>query len=79
MLIKKINGIKSVDFKVEASGFGVVNWNGNMSVYSSEAGITVSNHRVPKLKNFDIFKRKEFINKDNEKINNDFIVFSYGM
>lgn len=57
--MKKISGIKSVDFKIEANGFGVINWNGNASLYSEQAKKFVENHTLPKLRNVDIFKVKK--------------------
>ncbi|WP_227430502.1 type I-Fv CRISPR-associated protein Cas7fv [Psychrobacter sp. I-STPA6b] len=48
--MSKITGIKSVDFKVTACGYGVVNWNGPTSL--SNEGKTVDNHTLPKLRGF---------------------------
>jgi hypothetical protein len=48
--MKKITGIKSVDFKIEASGEGVVNWNGGFTVSSD--GTNINNHSFPKLRGF---------------------------
>ena len=66
--MKQINGIRSVDFKIEAKGFGVVNWNGNASLYSPQAGKTVENHTLPKLRGLDIFKVKSMIDVENAKL-----------
>ena len=49
--MSKITGIKSVDFKVIASGFGVVNWNGPTSLVGNN-GQTVDNHSMPKLRGY---------------------------
>jgi len=40
--MKKISGIKSVDFAIKAEGFGVVNWNGSATINSLQAGKEVS-------------------------------------
>lgn len=48
--MKKITGIKSVDFKITAVGHGVVNWNGPTSL--SNEGKTVDNHTLPKLRGY---------------------------
>lgn len=67
--MKKIIGIKSVDFKIEASGFGVVNWNSTASLYSKQAGKTLNNHSLPKMRGVDIFKIKGFDDiNDNVKL-----------
>ncbi|WP_407579537.1 type I-Fv CRISPR-associated protein Cas7fv [Citrobacter koseri] len=58
--MKNISGIKSVDFKISAEGFGVVNWNGNISVFSEKAGKVVNNHMLPKLRNLDLMRVKKF-------------------
>lgn len=47
----KVTGIKSVDFKVEAIGNGVVNWNGTTSVRGSD-GKELNNHMMPKLRGY---------------------------
>ena len=39
----KVTGVKSVDFKITAYGYGVVNWNGPTSLMG-EGGTTVDNH-----------------------------------
>ncbi len=51
MRTEKVNGIKSVDFKVTAKGHGVVNWNGPTSL-AQENGVTVDNHTLPKLRGY---------------------------
>ncbi len=48
--MKKIEGIKSVDFKIKAFGHGVVNWNGPTTL--SSEGKTVDNHTLPKLRGY---------------------------
>lgn len=48
--MKKIEGIKSVDFKIKAYGHGVVNWNGPTTL--SHEGKEVENHTLPKLRGF---------------------------
>lgn len=48
--MKKVTGIKSVDFKITAYGHGVVNWNGPTTL--SSEGRTVDNHTLPKLRGF---------------------------
>ena len=47
----KVTGIKSVDFKITAYGYGVVNWNGPTSLTGND-GKTVDNHTLPKLRGF---------------------------
>lgn len=51
MQMNKVTGIKSVDFKITAYGFGVVNWNGPTSLMGDN-GTTVDNHSLPKLRGF---------------------------
>lgn len=48
--MKKVTGIKSVDFKIKAYGHGVVNWNGPTTL--SSEGKTVDNHTLPKLRGY---------------------------
>lgn len=48
--MKKVEGIKSVDFKITAYGHGVVNWNGPTTL--SSEGRTVDNHTLPKLRGY---------------------------
>ncbi|MDO4223013.1 MAG: type I-Fv CRISPR-associated protein Cas7fv [Acinetobacter sp.] len=50
MSIQKITGVKSVDFKITAYGYGVVNWNGPTTL--SSEGRTVDNHTLPKLRGY---------------------------
>ncbi len=47
----KINGIKSVDFKITAFGYGVVNWNGPTTL-TGDNGRMVDNHTLPKLRGY---------------------------
>ncbi|MDM1780227.1 hypothetical protein HX120_00170 [Acinetobacter indicus] len=47
----KVTGVKSVDFKITAYGYGVVNWNGPTSLTGND-GKTVDNHTLPKLRGF---------------------------
>jgi hypothetical protein len=49
--MKKVTGIKSVDFKIKALGHGVVNWNGPTSL-TGDGGKTVDNHSLPKLRGY---------------------------
>lgn len=58
--MKKIKGIKSVDIKIEAEGFGVVNFNGSASIFSRQAGKYVSNHMLPKMRGVDMMRVKNF-------------------
>lgn len=58
--MKKINGIKSVDFAIKAEGFGVINWNGSASIYSHQAEKYVENHLLPKLRGIDMLRVKGF-------------------
>ncbi|MEW6076471.1 MAG: type I-Fv CRISPR-associated protein Cas7fv [Thermodesulfobacteriota bacterium] len=51
MQTTKIEGIKSVDFKIKAIGHGVVNWNGPTNL-AQEDGRTVDNHTLPKLRGY---------------------------
>jgi hypothetical protein len=50
MSIQKATGVKSVDFKITAYGYGVVNWNGPTTL--SSEGRTVDNHTLPKLRGY---------------------------
>lgn len=47
----KVTGVKSVDFKITAYGYGVVNWNGPTSLMG-DGGKTVDNHTLPKLRGY---------------------------
>jgi hypothetical protein len=49
--MQKINGIKSVDFKVVAYGYGVVNWNGPTKLVGDD-GMDQNNHTLPKLRGY---------------------------
>jgi hypothetical protein len=49
--MNKVEGIKSVDFKITAYGHGVVNWNGPTTL-TGDAGTTVDNHSLPKLRGY---------------------------
>ena len=49
--MSKVTGVKSVDFKITAYGYGVVNWNGPTSLTGND-GKTVDNHTLPKLRGF---------------------------
>ncbi|MDD3596511.1 type I-Fv CRISPR-associated protein Cas7fv [Sulfuricurvum sp.] len=51
MKTKKIEGIKSVDFKIVAKGHGVVNWNGPTNLMLDN-GKTADNHTMPKLRGY---------------------------
>ncbi|MDQ6990272.1 MAG: type I-Fv CRISPR-associated protein Cas7fv [Mariprofundaceae bacterium] len=47
----KVEGIKSIDFKITALGHGVVNWNGPTTL-QGDGGKTVDNHTLPKLRGY---------------------------
>ena len=49
--MQKITGIKSVDFKVIAKGYGVVNWNGPITLQQNNGNI-IDNHSMPKLRGY---------------------------
>ncbi len=49
--MQKITGIKSVDFKVMAYGYGVVNWNGPTKLVGDD-GMDQNNHTLPKLRGY---------------------------
>lgn len=49
--MQKVTGIKSVDFKITAKGYGVVNWNGPTTL-TGDDGKTVDNHTLPKLRGY---------------------------
>ena len=55
--MQKITGIKSVDFKVVAYGYGVVNWNGPTTLQSD--GRIIDNHSMPKLRGYTSLTGKE--------------------
>lgn len=48
--MEKVIGIKSVDFKIVAHGYGVVNWNGPTTL--THEGIEINNHTLPKLRGY---------------------------
>lgn len=52
--MKKIEGVKSVDFKIKAIGEGVVNWNGSTELEILIKGEykKVKNHSLPKLRGY---------------------------
>lgn len=47
--MNKITGVHSVDFKIEATGHGCINWNGSVSLMGDN-GKEVKNHSVPKMR-----------------------------
>lgn len=49
--MQKVEGIKSVDFKITASGYGVVNYNGPTSL-AGDDGMEYKNHTLPKLRGY---------------------------
>lgn len=49
--MNKITGIKNVDILVDASGYGVVNWNGATDLRGFD-GKTYGNHTLPKLRGY---------------------------
>ncbi|ELW86736.1 MULTISPECIES: type I-Fv CRISPR-associated protein Cas7fv [Acinetobacter] len=55
--MSKVTGIKSVDFKITAYGYGVVNWNGPTTLQSE--GRIVDNHTLPKLRGYSNLTGKE--------------------
>lgn len=55
--MKKITGIKSIDFKIKALGHGVVNWNGPTTMQSE--GRIIDNHTMPKLRGYTNLTGKE--------------------
>ncbi len=56
--MKKVTGIKSVDFKITALGHGVVNWNGspNLTIINDNKFKNVNNHSMPKLRGYSNVK-----------------------
>ncbi len=65
--MSKVTGIKSVDFKITAYGYGVVNWNGPTTL-TGDDGTTVDNHSLPKLRGYSnltgkIIMKSEDLNK----------------
>lgn len=55
--MNKITGIRSVDFKITALGYGVVNWNGPTTLQSE--GRIIDNHSMPKLRGYSNLTGKE--------------------
>lgn len=47
----KVTEVKSVDFKITAYGYGVVNWNGPTSLIGDN-GKTVDDYALLKLRSF---------------------------
>lgn len=47
----KITGVKSVDIKIVAEGYGVINWNGPTAVKGND-GKDLNNHSMPKLRGY---------------------------
>lgn len=52
MKIEKIEGIKSVDFKIIAKGHGVVNWNGPTKLDLTGDPLGKEGHTLPKLRGY---------------------------
>jgi len=50
--MKKVTGIKSVDFKITALGHGVVNWNGPTKLKGEHPLMPYENHTMPKLRGY---------------------------
>ena len=65
--MKKIEGIKSVDFKITAIGEGVVNWNGSteLEVLIQGKYKKVNNHSLPKLRGYTNLTTR--MNKDGKE------------
>lgn len=53
----KVTGIKSIDFKIKAFGYGVVNWNGPTTLQSERR--IIDNHTLPKLRGYTNLTGKE--------------------
>jgi hypothetical protein len=49
--MNKVEGVKSVDFKIIAKGHGAVNWNGSTQI-TGDDGKTRDNHSMPKLRGY---------------------------
>lgn len=62
--MQRIEGVRSVDIKIEAEGFGVVNFNGSASIFSRQAGKYVSNHMLPKMRGVDMMRVKNMEDVD---------------
>lgn len=56
--MKKIEGIKSVDFNITALGHGVVNWNGPTELKGEHPLKPYTNHTMPKLRGYTNFTDK---------------------
>lgn len=83
--MEKVQGIKSVDFKVLAKGYGVVNWNGSISYQKSKEEIDKAglkgktgekqylnnNHTIPKLRGYSNKVIKKTIDGKNYEFNED--------
>lgn len=50
--MEKVTGIKSVDFKITALGYGVVNWNGSPKLRNDKQTKPITNHSMPKLRGY---------------------------
>lgn len=50
--MSRVTGIKSVDFKITAYGYGVVNWNGPIKLKTDNSELGNSNHTLPKLRGY---------------------------
>ena len=50
--MQKVEGIKSVDFKITGFGHGVVNWNGSPALRGKKSGMDETNHGMPKLRGY---------------------------
>lgn len=55
--MEKVTGIRSVDFKIVARGYGVVNWNGPTALAQAD-GSELKNHSLPKLRGFSNLSSK---------------------
>ncbi len=58
--MKKVTGIKSVDFKITALGHGVVNWNGPTALKGEHPLMPYTNHTMPKLRGYTNTVSNEF-------------------
>lgn len=67
--MKKITGIKSIDFKIIASGYGSVNNNGSITIMKDGPK---NNHTIPKLRNFIPYVMKDDGGKLSIDIEKDF-------
>ena len=55
--MNEITGVKSVEFKIIAKGYGVVNWNGSTTL-TGDNGKNLDNHMLPKLRGFSSYSGK---------------------